>query len=609
MISTRIAPSLALLQGRRALEGLDGVKLIQDWMWDKSLRKWLLHCQLTVAVRDNEYIRATTNWYVLVDNTYPWGTIKFFPARQDGITQTFPHQSYNADSEAMLWRSGDLCLNTSIRSLGLTGYDVEPYDSHKRLRWHFERAQTWLMLASEGRLSDVGDPFELPQFPSLNDEIAVAFCEGADSFEVWQSCPLSVGVVEFAQITERIWFVKRFLSLEGVPILTPNWGTCLNGKSEVTTSGIWIQLNRTPVLPPWQAPATWGDLRLACGGQNVLLDEKLKQVAGRVRDGKKHIVLLGIPIANVIGDSVQQIHWQGLLLPVLSHKGNTSKGFRTNEKGYWIRDQTVVLKDDTALKWISSENWHKDQISTRGQLPSDFAKRRILLVGVGALGSAVAELLIRAGVSKILLVDFDVVEVGNLVRHTLQLCDLGASKAITVAERLNLTSPHAVVEAINDYFPPQKILDIAKIKECDTIIDCTGSDQALFDLSVFDWGAKKRLFISLSVGLFAKRLYALIVSSATFPEEQFRTMVKPWLERDIAASEGQVLPREGIGCWNPVFPARLDDLWLFASVAVKHLVEVSSHAHSTPMLTIFEQEHDQTLFAGVRKLSGNSFHD
>ncbi|MCW5776473.1 MAG: ThiF family adenylyltransferase [Phycisphaeraceae bacterium] len=72
----------------------------------------------------------------------------------------------------------------------------------------------------------------------------------------------------------------------------------------------------------------------------------------------------------------------------------------------------------------------------------------VLLVGCGALGSVSADLLVRAGVGRLVLVDRDVVEPTNLQRQTLYTeADLGAPKAEAARRRLAAVNSGVRVEA------------------------------------------------------------------------------------------------------------------------------------------------------------------
>jgi hypothetical protein len=79
-------------------------------------------------------------------------------------------------------------------------------------------------------------------------------------------------------------------------------------------------------------------------------------------------------------------------------------------------------------------------------------------------------------------------------------------------------------------------------------------------------------------------------------------MLDPWLKYELKEYANQELPREGIGCWHPVFPARVDDVWLMVSVAVKHLESVIAAIPTQPELIIFEQYYENDVFAGIRRL-------
>jgi molybdopterin/thiamine biosynthesis adenylyltransferase len=74
-----------------------------------------------------------------------------------------------------------------------------------------------------------------------------------------------------------------------------------------------------------------------------------------------------------------------------------------------------------------------------------------LLVGCGALGTHIADLLVRAGVGRLRIVDRDVVEISNLHRQSLfdaQDVALGLPKAVAAARRLEAVNPDVVIEPI-----------------------------------------------------------------------------------------------------------------------------------------------------------------
>ena len=75
------------------------------------------------------------------------------------------------------------------------------------------------------------------------------------------------------------------------------------------------------------------------------------------------------------------------------------------------------------------------------------ADSSILIAGVGGLGCAVAEVLTRAGIGKLILVDNDEVEVSNLNRQILfDQTDIGKSKVKVAEQKLKLINPELEVK-------------------------------------------------------------------------------------------------------------------------------------------------------------------
>lgn len=71
-----------------------------------------------------------------------------------------------------------------------------------------------------------------------------------------------------------------------------------------------------------------------------------------------------------------------------------------------------------------------------GLLAPELRGRRVAVVGVGALGSFVADTLVRSGVQNLTLLDGDVVMPGNLVRHLVGPEAVGRSKVEAVKQHL-----------------------------------------------------------------------------------------------------------------------------------------------------------------------------
>jgi hypothetical protein len=601
----RIVPPLTqeLRAARRSLEGVSGVELLEDWRWDDDQKRWNLILRLEPGLTPTEYVPASTNWRVFVEKVYPEGSIGFYPAAEGGLSATFPHQSCNLKElrdEGKL--SGKLCLDVPLQALGRRVFEGEPRSASSRLRWHVERAMDWLRLASEDQLAPAGEPFEMPEFPILSsDRIMVAFAEGKDSLNRWEEHTAKSGIVKLFHYRTRpdVYVVDRYLGDRGKPLVVNLWGGDVRRSAGSTLNAIWVTLPTLPVLPPWQAPATWGELREALRLQDIELDQFLAELFMGQALEKHSLMLLGFPIPRVWEGEYDRYHWQALQIPSLHATTKPVPGFRPDRRRAWQHNLTRALKDDASIAWIKSQNWAADELGSRGVITPDVTSMQICLLGAGAVGSVVAELLVRAGCHQLTIFDHDRLNAGNLVRHSLSLRDTLELKAQSLARHLNSVSPHARVDFINSAFPPSDTQGLARLRVADVVIDCTGSDDTIQEMGTFDWVGRK-CFASLSIGARAKRLFVFSVWSETFPVSDFRARVDPWLMREMEEmAGGPEFPREGVGCWHPVFPARADDIWLLAAVAVKALVPYLEQDVPDILFKVYEQVEDGETFSGV----------
>ncbi len=81
------------------------------------------------------------------------------------------------------------------------------------------------------------------------------------------------------------------------------------------------------------------------------------------------------------------------------------------------------------------------RLRNRGVINDAVTGKTVDLIGLGALGSEVAELLVKAGVGRFRLCDLDRLSTGNVARHVGGLNEFGATKVRVVASRLLEINP------------------------------------------------------------------------------------------------------------------------------------------------------------------------
>ncbi|QFU22627.1 HesA/MoeB/ThiF family protein [Shewanella eurypsychrophilus] len=110
------------------------------------------------------------------------------------------------------------------------------------------------------------------------------------------------------------------------------------------------------------------------------------------------------------------------------------------------------------------------EVGEAGQVKLHLAK--VVIIGVGGLGTLVAEYLAAAGIGKITLVDHDRVELSNLPRQLLfSEDDINQNKAQVTGLKLANRDKSCELLAITDKFSVDNGEDI--LAGCDLVFDCT----------------------------------------------------------------------------------------------------------------------------------------
>lgn len=108
--------------------------------------------------------------------------------------------------------------------------------------------------------------------------------------------------------------------------------------------------------------------------------------------------------------------------------------------------------------------------------------KKILLIGVGGVGSYALEALVRNGFTNITVIDYDKVEISNLNRQLITHSDnIGHSKVIEAILRAKLINPDILIDGIETKLESAKIDDILKLN-FDYIIDACDDVAIKFSL-------------------------------------------------------------------------------------------------------------------------------
>jgi len=128
----------------------------------------------------------------------------------------------------------------------------------------------------------------------------------------------------------------------------------------------------------------------------------------------------------------------------------------------------VALSNDEVLRY--SRHLILPEVGIEGQRKLKAAK--VLLVGTGGLGAPLGLYLAAAGIGRIGLVDFDVVDVTNLQRQVIHFTsDIGRKKLDSAAEKMRAINPYLKVVKHETALSSGNALEI--LKEYDLVVDGT----------------------------------------------------------------------------------------------------------------------------------------
>lgn len=106
----------------------------------------------------------------------------------------------------------------------------------------------------------------------------------------------------------------------------------------------------------------------------------------------------------------------------------------------------------------SRENFKQALIQKQGKLITEkLSQATVAICGLGGLGSNIAICLARAGVKKLILVDYDNVDVTNLQRQQFKAFQVGMPKAKALAENLNEIAPYVELDIYNEKVSKENI--------------------------------------------------------------------------------------------------------------------------------------------------------
>ena len=163
----------------------------------------------------------------------------------------------------------------------------------------------------------------------------------------------------------------------------------------------------------------------------------------------------------------------------------------------------------------------------------------VTVAGAGAVGGFAFESLVRSGVGRIRIIDFDVFNLSNLNRQILATHEsIGRKKVEVAAERAKLIWPECRVEAVDAFLSEDNFEELTK--DTDLVLDCIDSLNA--KIGLLDYCVKHSVPVISSMGAALRRDPSLIRTA----------MLKDTWACPLARQVRSGLRKRGADCSIPV---------------------------------------------------------
>ena len=119
--------------------------------------------------------------------------------------------------------------------------------------------------------------------------------------------------------------------------------------------------------------------------------------------------------------------------------------------------------------------FNRTELLLGSEMMDVISAKRVIIFGVGGVGSWCAESLVRSGVEHLTVVDSDRVCVTNINRQLMATCrTIGKVKVDALKDRLHEINPTADIEAIQEIYSEETAASF-HLEQYDYIIDCIDS--------------------------------------------------------------------------------------------------------------------------------------
>lgn len=126
---------------------------------------------------------------------------------------------------------------------------------------------------------------------------------------------------------------------------------------------------------------------------------------------------------------------------------------------------------------MSNTNWsERTELLLGAERLREYKSAHVLVVGLGGVGGMATEMLVRAGIGRLTIVDADIVQPSNINRQIVALSTtIGQPKATTLAGRLRAINPEVDLEVVGEFLKDDNLIALLDRHRYDFVVDAIDS--------------------------------------------------------------------------------------------------------------------------------------
>ncbi len=497
------------------------------------------------------------------------------------INLEYPLKSYDSESINFsnkdlvsynhVMQNGNICIHTS-HSISIT----------EKLKIDFNALKDWIIKYIVNQDEDLNYEHIVAAESPINDiSYSFIFTECKESFSKGELGTVKLSLLNDGMLRGRTnynFFIKKFIPISG-DSKNCQWNQYYN-RQKTQLEGLYYYVEDAPVTQGRFAYTKWSELSLPTDLLN-LLHEYERENFNKLR-GKVIPLFIGYKTVGT------EIHWQAALLEVGKFPiEGVAERINGRKNGKW--NSFLV---DAEISWGLTRNSSYEYFFGRGVFSKELTEKKILIIGIGAVGSMIAQTLTRSGCKYIDFIDHDIKEPENVCRSEYRFANGITNKTAELEKILYEISPFLNSAKLNDnYFeklvksfytdPERQKKFIDDLKPYDLIVDCSTDNDLMYVLNSLELETE---LINLSITNHAKELIcAFHPNIYKFVNNQFSNVLNNDVE-DLY---------EPTGCWSPTFRASYNDINTLVQLALKHLNRIISGEKAKNNFVI--QEADNSL--------------